>query len=158
MGLLKGLDPLLTADLLFALRSAGHGDIVCICDCNFPAAAVAKDTVLGKVIQLPGADLPAAMKAILSVLPVDYFIEQPLRYMAPAEGDFPDVAVPLKAEAEAVVNEFNPDLNLGLVRRHEFYTEARKAFVVVQTFERRPYGNILISKGVVGPDGKDLKP
>ena len=31
MGLLKGLDPILSADLLHVLRSAGHGDIIVVC-------------------------------------------------------------------------------------------------------------------------------
>jgi hypothetical protein len=37
MGLLKGIDPLLTADLLHILRSMGHGNKLVVCDCNFPA-------------------------------------------------------------------------------------------------------------------------
>ena len=75
MGLLKGLNPLLTADLLYVLRKAGHGDRICICDCNFPAHSVAKNTTHGTVVELPGADLSAALEAILSVLPIDFFIK-----------------------------------------------------------------------------------
>ncbi len=44
------------------------------------------------------------------------------------------------------------------VERAKFYGEARKAFAIIQTAERRPYGNFLIKKGVVGPDGNDLQP
>ena len=29
---------------------------------------------------------------------------------------------------------------------------------IVECLERRPYGNVVLTKGVVGPDGKDLKP
>lgn len=36
-GLLKGLDPILTADLLYTLRSMGHGDVLAVVDCNYPA-------------------------------------------------------------------------------------------------------------------------
>lgn len=67
MGLLKGIDPLLTAELLFALRKAGHGDEICIVDCNFPAHEVASKTVMGSVIQLAGADVTEACNAICSV-------------------------------------------------------------------------------------------
>jgi L-fucose mutarotase/ribose pyranase (RbsD/FucU family) len=28
----------------------------------------------------------------------------------------------------------------------------------IHTLERRPYANVLLTKGVVGPDGRDLKP
>ncbi len=48
-GLLKGLDPILTAELLYVLRMAGHGDVISIVDCNFPAAEVASKTFYGKV-------------------------------------------------------------------------------------------------------------
>lgn len=49
MGLLKGIDPLLSADLLFILRSMGHGDSLCICDCNFPAFEVSGKTTSQRV-------------------------------------------------------------------------------------------------------------
>lgn len=48
-GLLKGIDPILTAELLYVLRMAGHGDVISIVDCNFPAAEVASKTFHGKV-------------------------------------------------------------------------------------------------------------
>ena len=35
--MLKNMDPLLTADLLHALRAMGHGDEIAIVDANFPA-------------------------------------------------------------------------------------------------------------------------
>ena len=44
------------------------------------------------------------------------------------------------------------------LERFAFYEESRQCFAVVQTLERRPYGNAILVKGVVGPDGKDLKP
>lgn len=48
-GLLKGIDPVLTAELLYVLRMAGHGDVISIVDCNFPAAEVASKTFHGTV-------------------------------------------------------------------------------------------------------------
>ena len=55
-GLLKGIDPVLTADLLHVLRSAGHGDNIVVVDCNFPAAQVASCTTTGKHIELAGVN------------------------------------------------------------------------------------------------------
>ena len=40
--MLKGLDPLLSADLLHALRAMGHGDEIAVVDANFPAASNAR--------------------------------------------------------------------------------------------------------------------
>src|SRR6056300_427772 len=85
MGLLKGIDPLLTADVLHVLRSMGHGDRLCICDCNFPAAQVATKTTSGKHIILT-VSLPEAIKAISSVLPLDFFEKRQAGYMSPQEG------------------------------------------------------------------------
>jgi L-fucose mutarotase len=39
--------------------------------------------------------------------------------------------------------------------RHAFYQAASPAFAIVHTGERRFYGNILLTKGVIGPDGKE---
>ncbi len=66
MGLLKGVPPLLTADLLYILRSMGHGDKLCVCDCNFPASECATKTTSGDKVEL-SCDLPTALDAICTV-------------------------------------------------------------------------------------------
>ncbi|MDA0288566.1 MAG: ribose ABC transporter, partial [Proteobacteria bacterium] len=43
--MLKNIHPLLSADLLYILRSMGHGDELILADCNFPSASVAAHTV-----------------------------------------------------------------------------------------------------------------
>ena len=178
MGLLKGLDPLLTADLLHVLRSMGHGDKLCVCDCNFPAAAtVADSTRKAPVIMLAGADLPAALNAICSVLPLDFFIERPAQHMAPQAGvSLPPAGQEVTAALKAAVKT-HCEAECSPLERFAFYDEAKTCFAVVQTMERRPYGachsasmfvrglilpisagNVILQKGVVGPDGNDLKP
>ena len=159
MGLLKGIDPLLSADLLHILRSMGHGDKLCICDCNFPAATVAQKTTSGKLVQLTGVALPEATSAIMSVLPLDYFIDCPAHYMSPQQG----VAMPPAGQEvidalKAAIAQHTPDVTVQPISRFTFYEESHTCFAVVQTMERRPYGNVILTKGVVGPDGKDLKP
>ncbi len=158
MGLLKGLDPLLTADLLHILRSMGHGDKLCICDCNFPAAEVATQTTTRKCIVLT-TTLPEALSAICSVLPLDYFVETPVLYMSPSLGlELPPAGKEVLEESKTAIQEFASDVTISPMERFGFYEEARTCFAVVQTLERRPYGNVVLQKGVVGPDGKDLKP
>mmetsp|Transcript_24315 Transcript_24315/g.44632 ORF Transcript_24315/g.44632 Transcript_24315/m.44632 type:complete len:162 (+) Transcript_24315:32-517(+) len=161
MGLLKNLDPLLTADLLYILRLAGHGDEILICDCNFPAYEVAQKTTTGKLVTLAGADAPEACAAICSLLPLDYFVDQPVAQMSPQEG------VSLPAEGAAVHAAFasalqkagHVDISIESIPRFGFYERARQTFAVVQAAkERRPYGNFILKKGVIGPDGKDLRP
>ena len=158
MGLLKGIDPLLTADLLYVLRSMGHGDKLVVCDCNFPAAEVATKTTSKTCIILT-VPLPEALSAICSVLPLDCFVETPVTYMAPSPGnDLPPAGVEVLDEMKAAITAHAPDVGIGPIERFAFYEESRKCFAVVQTLERRPYGNTVLQKGVVGPDGKDLKP
>ena len=158
MGLLKGIDPLLTADLLWVLRSMGHGDKIAIVDCNFPAYEVAKKTTSGKLIQL-AVDLPTATKAICSVLPLDFFVDNPARFMGPSPGvGMPEEGKQVQVEAVDILMEQSPGTHCHLVERFQFYEEARTCFAVVQTMERRPYGNLILQKGVIGPDGNDLKP
>ena len=74
--MLKSLDPLLNADVLYALRSMGHGDELIICDTNFPADSVAHETVLGQLLRIDASAARVA-RAVLSVMPLDSFVEKP---------------------------------------------------------------------------------
>ena len=92
-GLLKGLNPILTADLLSALREAGHGDEIAVVDVNFPAVSTAEATMGERLVTLTGVDAVEATDAICSVCPVDAFVDVPCVYMGPNEGDsYPDAA------------------------------------------------------------------
>ena len=50
--MLKGIDPLLNADVLYALRAMGHGDRLVVCDTNFPADSIARQTVFGELLRI----------------------------------------------------------------------------------------------------------
>jgi L-fucose mutarotase len=125
--MLQGLHPLLSADLLHVLASMGHGDEVVLVDANFPAASHAK-----RLVRLPGAAVTDALKAVLSVMPLDSFVGQPAFTMQKV-GE--EAAVP-----PAVADE-----------RFAFYERAAGAFAIVATGEARTYGNVLLRKGVVAP-------
>ena len=141
--MLRGLDPLLTPDLLHALASAGHGDRVGIVDANFPAAATAR-----RLVRAPGISASAMLEAVLSVLPVDDFDPDPVVVMQ-VVGD--------PAATPEAVHDFTAILQRhGLaaparLSRQDFYGAAAAAFVIVQTGERRLYGNVLLTKGVIPP-------
>lgn len=157
MGLLKGIDPLLTADVLHILRSMGHGDKLCICDCNFPAAHVAINTTSKKHVILT-VNLIEALDAICSVLPLDFFEEKQAVSMGPQEGaEMPPAGVEVVSSMAEVIFHCGGGI-MREMERFSFYEEAKSCFAVIQTLERRPYGNIILWKGCVGPDGLDLKP
>ena len=68
--MLINIDPILSPKLLSTLRSMGHGDRLILADANFPATSLAK-----RLIRLDGINISTAAKAILSVFPLDSFID-----------------------------------------------------------------------------------
>ncbi|RQN38501.1 RbsD/FucU family protein [Paraburkholderia tropica] len=155
--MLKNLDPLLNADVLQALRAMGHGDELIVCDANFPADSVARATVLGKLLRMDGADAPRAVRAILSVLPLDIFVETPaMRMEVVGEPDtIPTVQREAQAEVDAAEGRAVP---FAGIERHAFYARARKAYCVIATGEARGYGCFVFTKGVIlAPDAPGAK-
>lgn len=143
---LKGIDPLLSGELLKALDELGHGDLVVVADRNFPAF-----TQGAPVIRID-AGVVDAMRAILSVFPLDTFVEQPLERMVPegttaADPGFPET-VPAEVIAAAAAAE-QRSLTFRDIPRMAFYDRAKQAHLVVLTRETAPYCDFVLTKGVV---------
>jgi L-fucose mutarotase len=149
--MLKGIDPLLNADVLYALRSMGHGDDLVICDANFPADSVARQTALGRVLRMNCDTAGRAARAILSVMPLDSFVPNPALRMEVAgqAGDIPPVQSEVQAEIDKAEGRSWP---MGSIERFAFYDLAKKSYCVIQTDERRFYGCFAFKKGVTPPD------
>jgi L-fucose mutarotase len=148
--MLKNLDPLLNADLLKVLRAMGHGDEIAIVDANFPAHSVAEETVTGELIRLDGVGVAEAMRAILTVLPLDTFVEQPVLRMEVVGK--PEEVPPVQAKVQAVIDAAEGrSWPMGSIERFEFYDRAKEAYAVVATGERQFYGCFLVKKGVIAP-------
>lgn len=149
--MLKNVHPLLTPELLHVLALMGHGDDLVVCDANFPADSVARATVHGRAVPLAGSDAPGAIGAILSVYPLDTFVETPALRMAP--DDTPHDQLPaVQREVQAIVDaDAGRPLPLGPVERFAFYDLARRAYAVVATGERRFWGCFVLKKGVIPP-------
>src|SRR4051794_36895545 len=99
---LKGIDPILNAEVLGALRAMGHGDDLIICDTNFPADSVARQTRLGSLLRIDNVTAARAARAILSVLPLDSFVPQPVLRME--VGDTPQFLPPVQLEVQAEID------------------------------------------------------
>ncbi len=148
--MLKGLDPILNAEVLGALRAMGHGDDLVLCDTNFPADSVARLTALGRLLRI---DAPAARvaKAVLSVYPLDSFVDDAAARME-IVGDpvtVPEVQAEVQAEIDAAEGKAWPMIG---IERYAFYERAKRAYAVIQTGERRFYGCFAFRKGVIPPD------
>ncbi|MDO8360248.1 MAG: RbsD/FucU family protein [Devosia sp.] len=150
--MLKGLDPVLSADALHALKSMGHGDDLIIADLNFPSDSVSRSTVLGKLLRLENVSAARAVRAILSVMPLDSFVAEPALRMEIVGK--PDEIPPVQAEVQAEIDKAEGKrLKMGSIERFAFYDLAKKSYCVIQTGERRFYGCFVLKKGVIPPDG-----
>ncbi len=150
--MLKGIDPRLNAEVLHTLCAMGHGDTLVLADANFPAASLATATVRGTLLRMDNLTSPQAAQAVLSVLPLDTFVEDFAARMEvvgkPAE--LPPVQVEVQAQIDAAEGRPRPMVS---VERFAFYDAAKRAYAVIQTGERRFYGCFILRKGVIAPDG-----
>ncbi len=141
--MLKGIDPLLSPELLHTLAAMGHGDEIVVVDCHFPAVSSAR-----RLIRLDGADLPSGARAVLSVMPLDDFVDQPVAAMQMV--DTPEIIPAVQQEVFDLVREAEGrEVGVERVERFAFYARAREAFGIVVTGENRPYGCVIFRKGIV---------
>ena len=150
--MLININPILSPELLFHLRSMGHGEKIILADANFPA-----NTSNDRVIRLDGVDIKEAASAILSVFPLDSFIV--------SQGGSPALRMEVDDKPEELTethNEFieavkkvsGENWKVGSISRQDFYKEAKKAYCIVTTTDARPFGCFILTKGVILPDGK----
>lgn len=149
--MLKGIDNRLNADVLRVLRAMGHGDVLIVADTNFPSDSVARATVTGELLRMENLTCAEAVQAILSVLPLDTFVDDFAGRMEvvgnPAE--IPPVQQEVQAEIDRAEGRHRPMIG---IERFAFYDMARQSYAVIQTGERRFYGCFMFRKGVIPPE------
>ena len=149
--MLKGINPLLNADVLYALRAMGHGDRLVVCDTNFPADSIARQTTFGELLRIDNVSTAKAIEAILSVMPLDTFVDDAAIRME-IVGQ-PQEVPPVQREVQAVIDRAEGrSWPLVGVKRHAFYEQAKRAYCVIATGERRFYGCFAFRMGVIPPD------
>jgi L-fucose mutarotase len=143
---LKNVDPLLSPELLAALRGMGHGDELAIVDANYPAVSSGRP-----VIRMDG--VPSAtriLEAVLSLLPLDEFVPCAAFHMQVVHD--PTAEMPIFAEFRTLLRQYEPKAaRLEGIERFAFYQRVRGCFAVVATGERRLYGNLILKKGIIRP-------
>ena len=151
--MLKGIDPRLNADVLYALRAMGHGDYLIISDTNFPSDSVARETKIHRLLRMENLTCAEAAEAILSVMPLDTFIDDAAMRMEIVGK--PKEIPPVQKEVQKVIDKAEgKSWPLVPIERFAFYEKAKKAYCVIQTGERRFYGCFILTKGVIPPDAK----
>jgi L-fucose mutarotase len=142
--MLRGIHPLLGPDLLYALRTVGHGDEIVIADANFPASMLGP-----KVIRCDGLGGAALLEAILTHLPLDTFV--PAAAFRMAIVDDPERVPDICEVYQRIVNRLSGPFEIEPLERFAFYDRARAAAFIVASGERAFYANIILKKGVILP-------
>ena len=138
--MLKGISPYLSPELLKILAEMGHGDEILLADAHFPGHTLGQ-----RVVRADGLSVSQLLDAIL-----------PLFELESAD----DALAMMQRDDNAAHDEVEADF-LAVVRRHAvrtrpaarvarqaFYERAKAAYCVVMTGEVRPYGNLILKKGV----------
>ncbi len=122
--MLKGINPLLNADVLYALRAMGHGDRLVVCDTNFPADSIARQSALGELLRIDNVTAAKAIEAVLSVMPLDTFVDDAAIRME-IVGQ-PQEVPPVQHEVQAAIDRAEGrSWPLVGVERHAFYEKAK---------------------------------
>ena len=140
--MLKGIDPIISPELIKILMEMGHGDELCIGDGNFPAAAYAK-----RLVRLDGHGVCDVLDAVLKLYPLDSYVDCPVTLMQVVPGD--NVEPVIWDEYEKIIRAREGDRTIEHVERFEFYERAKCCYAVVATGESALYANIILKKGVV---------
>ena len=141
--MLKNIDPLLTGDLLSLLDRMGHGDLLGVVDRNFPAHRYG-----APVIDFRGVDTGAAADALLSVFPLDGFVDEAVHRME-IDGSPEEITAATERLQKAADAAEGRSVAIASVERFAFYDMAKPAYAFVQTGETVPYSCYLLRKGVV---------
>ena len=142
--MLKGIPSLLSPELLKVLMEMGHGDTLVIGDGNFPHASIAGDSPL---IRLDGHGCAEVLDAILTLFPLDAYVDAPVSLMEVVPGD--NVKTPIWDEFAKIIEKHQPGTKIRHVERFSFYDEAKKCYAVISTGETALYANVILQKGVV---------
>ena len=143
--MLKNIHWLLGPDLLYVLHRMGHGDEIALVDANFPAESCAQ-----RLVRMEGVSTTRALEAIMSVFPLDTYVDYPANTMQ-VVGDANAVPEIVGDFHRILSQQSSGEVRCGTLERTVFYSRSTAAFAIVATGERRLYGNILLTKGVVDP-------
>lgn len=144
--MLKGIPPIISPELLKALAEMGHGDSLVIADGNFPAESVGKNAI---VIRADGHGVPEILDAVLTLIPLDSYVEKPVALMEVVPGDTCGTPEIWKTYKD-ILNKHEPDnCEIEMTERFAFYEKAKSAYLIIATGETAIYANVMLQKGVV---------
>jgi L-fucose mutarotase len=149
---LKGIDPLITPELIKLLMEMGHDDALVLADANFTAVSLGA----GKpVLRLPGASMARVVAAITGVLPLAADVAHPVAFMQVSGTAAPYLSALQREIVSILSTEWLPNQSAESVERYAFYERVKSAYAIVVTGELQPFANFILRKGVIG---ENLRP
>jgi L-fucose mutarotase len=147
--MLKNIPKILSPELLSVLCEMGHNDVIVLGDGNFPGSGICREGG-AKLVRADGLGVAELLDAILTVFPLDAYVETPVSLMELSPQD-KGMDVPIWKEIEGIVVKHEPRGPgvIGHIERFKYYDEAKKAYAVIQTGEGAIYANVMLRKGVV---------
>jgi len=144
--MLKGIPKILSPELLKVLSEMGHGDRLVIADGNFPAQSMGKNAI---VVRMDGHGVPEILDAILTLFPLDTYVEKPVSLMELVPGD--QVETPIWDVYKSIIKKYDDRGGdaVSQIERFTFYEESRKVYLIIATGESALYANVMLQKGVV---------
>ena len=145
--MLKGIDPVLSPELLKIMAEMGHDDTLVLADANFTAMSLGA----GKpIVRLPGVGMLRAVQAVTSLLPLASDIPHPVACMQVGGTDAPYLSALQREVVAHLQADLSPGASVESVERYAFYDQVSIAYAIVVTGEMQPWGNFILHKGVLG--------
>ena len=139
-GMLKGISPVVSPDLLKVLAEMGHGDEIVFSDAHFPGHTFGRDGAI--VMRADGIGADRLLAGVIPLLELDSYAT-PVVMMDAVPGDTLDPEVERKYRAA-----LKYEGKIERMERYAFYERAKKAYAVIISGETAKYGNIILKKGV----------
>ncbi|EEW25170.1 RbsD/FucU family protein [Rhodobacter ferrooxidans] len=139
--MLIGIPCILGPDLLYTLRSMGHGDEIAVVDGNYPAQEHAR-----RLLRADGHGVLALLEAILTVLPLDHCASAVFRA---ALNNDPAQSGAIHAAIDATCARLAPGFAVVPLAGADLYPRIRAAHTIVATSERALFANVILRKGVI---------
>lgn len=142
--MLKGIHNRIEPDLLHAMAMMGEGESIAIVERAFPAYSIAAQLPYKRVITI-SARLADVSRAILSLLPLDKRVECAATIMQ-VDGE-PAFIPEVIEEAIPIIEAAGTGIQSA--ERDTFLTMVLHSYVIVQTQDNRPHGNVILVKGAL---------
>src|SRR4051812_18208573 len=104
----------------------GHGDEITIVDGNYPGASAGPH-----LIRADGHSASVLLEAILTLMPLDDFVPDPVVVMQVVGN--PTERPPVVEEYTAIVARYEPKIAVTSLERFAFYKRANAGYAIVQT-------------------------